>query len=118
MTEQAAEDKNRANASKTFIGWMSQQSSAWSKAGMIPARNSARDESAYTGSKQYVLNDYLPNVHFLPPVPGLGDVQPQTLEVAVNEAVLQKTSPEAALSKSANNASKLMQENQQKFGSA
>jgi multiple sugar transport system substrate-binding protein len=118
MTEQAAQDRNRANASKTFIGWMSQQSSAWSRAGMIPARNSAREESAYTSSMQYVLNDYLPNVHFLPPVPGLGDVQPQTLEVAVNEAVLQKTSPEAALSKSADNATKLMQENQQKFGSA
>jgi multiple sugar transport system substrate-binding protein len=57
-------------------------------------------------------------VHFLPPVPGLGDVQPQTLEIAVNEAVLQKASPEEALSKAAKNATKLMEANQQKFGSA
>jgi multiple sugar transport system substrate-binding protein len=118
MTEQAAGDKNRANASKTFIGWMSKQSSAWSKAGMIPARNSAREESAFTDSKQFVLNDYLKNVHFLPPVPGLGDVQPQTLEIAVNQGVLQKKSPEDALGSAAKTATKLMKANHDKFGSA
>ena len=48
MTKQAADDTNRANAAKTFIGWMSDQSSAWSKAGMVPARNSARKEDAFT----------------------------------------------------------------------
>ena len=117
LTEQAAKDVNKANAAKTFIGWMSKQSSAWSEAGMIPARNSARDEAAFTDSKQFVLNDYLQNLHFLPPVPGLGDVQPQTLEVAVNEGILQKTPVDAALSKSASNATKLMEENLKKFGS-
>ena len=116
LTKQAAEDENRANASKAFIGWMSEQSAAWSDAGMIPARNSAREESAYTDSKQYVLNDFLENLHFLPPVPGLGDVQPQTLETAVNEAILQKTPVEEALSKAAQNATKLMEENLKKFG--
>jgi multiple sugar transport system substrate-binding protein len=118
MTAQAAEDQNRANASKTFIGWMSKQSAAWSKAGMIPARNSAREEAAFTGSPQAVFADWLDNVHFLPPVPGLGDVQPQTLEVAVNEGVLQKTPVDQALSKAADNATKLMQANLDKFGSA
>jgi len=118
LTKQAAEDENRANAAKTFIGWVSQQSSAWSKAGMIPARNSAREEPAFTDSKQFALNDYLENLHFLPPVPGLGDVQPQTLEVAVNEAVLQKTPPDQALSKQASNATKMMEANLEKFGSA
>ena len=118
MTEQAAEDVNRANASKTFIGWISQQSAAWSEAGMIPARNSAREESAFTDSEQFVLNDYLKNLHFLPPVPGLGDVQRETLEVAVNQAVLQKKSPEDALSTAAATATKLMKANLEKFGSA
>ena len=116
MTAQAADDKNRSDAAKVFIGWMSQQSAAWSKAGMIPARNSAREEQAFTSSVQYALNDYLDNVRFLPAVPGLGDVQPQTLEVAVNEAVLQKTAPDAALSKAADNATELMQDNLAKFG--
>jgi multiple sugar transport system substrate-binding protein len=83
---------------------------------MIPARNSAREEPAFTDSKQFVLNDSLENLHFLPPIPGLGDVQPQTLEVAVNEAVLQKTPVEEALAKSADNATKLMEDNLSKFG--
>jgi multiple sugar transport system substrate-binding protein len=117
MTRQAAEDTDRANAAKTFIGWMSDQSSAWSQAGMIPARNSAREESEYTGSPQYALRDQVDALHFLPPVPGLGDVQIPTLEVAVNEAVLGKTKPADALSKQASNATKMMQQNLEKFGS-
>jgi multiple sugar transport system substrate-binding protein len=116
MTEQAAGDEDRANAAKTFIGWMSDQSSAWSKAGMIPARNSAREQDAFTGSVQYGIKDQIDALHFLPPVPGLGDVQPPTLEVAVNEAVLGQTPPEESLKKQAENATKLMQENLEKFG--
>lgn len=116
MTAQAAEDQNRADASKVFISWMSQQSGAWSDAGMIPARNSAREDQAFTGSPQYALDDYLDNLHFLPAVPGLGDVQPQTLEVAVNEAILGKASPEDALTKAQDNATELMQANKEKFG--
>ena len=116
MTAQAADDENRANAAKTFLGWMSEQSSAWSQAGMIPARNSAREEPEYTDSVQFAINDQVDGLHFLPPVPGLGDVQPQTLEVAVNEGVLGKSSPEEALSGAASNATELMQQNLEKFG--
>ncbi|MBA2697902.1 MAG: ABC transporter substrate-binding protein [Nocardioidaceae bacterium] len=116
LTSQAADDKDRSDASKVFIGWMSEQSSKWSKAGMIPARNSAREESAYTDSVQYALKDQVDHLHFLPPVPGLGDVQPQTLEVAVNEAVLDQKSVEEALSKAQSNATQLMKDNLEKFG--
>lgn len=117
MTAQAADDEDRANAAKTFIGWMSEQSSSWSQAGMIPARNSAREDQEFTGSVQYAIRDQIDGLRFLPPVPGLGDVQPQTLEVAVNEAVLGKTSPEEALTNAASNATELMQQNLEKFGS-
>ncbi len=79
MTEQAAGDEDRANAAKTFIGWMSEQSAPWSGAGMIPARNSAREEPEYTDSVQAGLQDQVEALHFLPPVPGLGDVQIPTL---------------------------------------
>jgi multiple sugar transport system substrate-binding protein len=116
MTQQAAGDKDRANAAKTFIGWMSEQSSSWSEAGMVPARNSAREEPEFTDSVQYQIREQVDGLHFLPPVPGLGDVQMPTLEVAVNEAVLGKTPPADALSKYASNASKMMQENLEKFG--
>ena len=116
MTKQAAEDANLANASKLFISSLSQESGSWAEAGMIPARNSAREDAAFTESPQAVLNDYLENLHFLPAVPGLGDITPQTVEVAVNEAVLGKASPEEALGKAQENATKLMQDNLEKFG--
>lgn len=94
LTSQAADDTDRSDAAKTFIGWMSEQSAEWSGAGMIPARNSAREEPAYTKSTQYALREQVDHLHFLPPVPGLGDVQPQTLEVAVNTVLLGKASPD------------------------
>ena len=82
---------------------------------MIPARNSAREDKTYTESPQAALNDYLENLHFLPPIPGLGDVNVQTVDLAVNEAVLGKASPADALSKAADNATQLMQDNRAKF---
>ena len=117
MTQQAADDEDRANAAKTFIGWMSEQSSSWSEAGMIPARNSAREEPEFTDSAQYEIREQVEALHFLPAVPGLGDVQIPTLEVAVNEAILGKTPPEEALSTQAGNATDMMQQNLEKFGS-
>jgi multiple sugar transport system substrate-binding protein len=116
MTAQAAQDKNRANAAKTFIGWLSRQSGAWSGAGMVPARNSARQDPKFTSSPQASLKDYLDNIHFLPPVPGWGDVEPTTMDTAVGEVILGKKQAADALSKAADNATKLMEQNQKKFG--
>ena len=84
---------------------------------MIPARNAAREEPEFTESEQYELREQVDALHFLPPVPGLGDVQIPTLEVAVNEAILGKTPPEEALSTQADNATEMMQQNREKFGS-
>jgi multiple sugar transport system substrate-binding protein len=116
MTAQAAKDENRANAVKTFIKWLSEQSSAWSGAGMVPARNSVRQDSKFTNSPQAALKDYLDNIHFLPPVPGWGDVEPTTMDTAVAEAILGKKQPSDALKKAAENATKLMEQNKKKFG--
>jgi multiple sugar transport system substrate-binding protein len=116
LTSQAAGDQDRSDASKVFISWISEQSSRWSKAGMIPARNAAREEPAFTDSVQYGIKDQIDHLHFLPPVPGLGDVQPDTLEVAVNKAILGQSSVEDALSKAESDATELMQQNLQKFG--
>jgi multiple sugar transport system substrate-binding protein len=84
---------------------------------MIPALNAAREEADFTDSVQYGIVDQVEALNFLPAVPGLGDVQAPTLEVAVNEAVLGQKSPDEALSQQASNASKMMQENLEKFGS-
>jgi len=116
LTAQAAEDTDRANASKAFIGWMSEQSAAWSEAGMIPALNSARESEEYKESPQSQLGEQVNNLHFLPAVPGLGAVQAETLEIAVNQAILGQKSVEEALSQAQDNATELMQENLEKFG--
>jgi multiple sugar transport system substrate-binding protein len=55
-------------------------------------------------------------MHFLPPVPGLGDVQTQTLEIAVNEATLLKKAPADALKDAAGKATTAMQANLKKYG--
>jgi len=116
MTAQAADDENLANASKAFISSLSQESGAWAEAAMIPARNSAREDASYTEAPQAVLDEQLEHFHFLPSVPGVADTIAQTVEVAVNEVILGKSSPQEALSKYQENATKLMQENQEKFG--
>ena len=117
MTAQAADDENLANASKVFIASLSQESGTWAEAAMIPARNSAREDPSYTEAPQSVLDPYLPNFHFLPSVPGVADTIAQTVEVAVNEAILGKSSVQEALSKYQENATSLLQQNKEKFGS-
>jgi multiple sugar transport system substrate-binding protein len=116
MTSQASEDKNLSNASKVFISSLSQESAQWAGAAMIPARNSAREDSAYTDAPQAVLTDYLKNLHFLPAVPGVADTIADTVEVAVNEAVLGKTPVKDALAKYQDAATKLLQQNKEKYG--
>ncbi len=116
LTSQAAQDTNSANAAKVFIGWMSQQSAAWSDAGMIPALNEARESPEYENSPQAALGEQVDNLHFLPAVPGLGTVQAETLELAVNAAILGQKPVEEALSEAQSNATELMQKNAEKFG--
>ncbi|MGI8985224.1 MAG: ABC transporter substrate-binding protein [Nocardioidaceae bacterium] len=106
----AADDENVANAAKTLIGWMSEQSADWSDAGMIPALNAAREQAAFMESPQYALKEQIGHLHFLSPVPGLGEVTPETIEVAVNEAVLGTKSVEDALADAQEDAAKLVED--------
>jgi multiple sugar transport system substrate-binding protein len=55
--------------------------------------------------------------HFLPAVPGIGDVGFQGIEQAVNKATLLQQEPKAALDAAAGVANKLLEENRKKFGS-
>jgi multiple sugar transport system substrate-binding protein len=116
LTAQASEEEDRADAAKTFIGWMSEQSAAWSEAGMIPARNSAREEPAFTESPQAALTEQIEHLHFLPAVPGLGTVTTETMEVAVNEGVLGAKSPEEALTTAQEKAAQLIEGLREQYG--
>ena len=116
ISKQAQEDDNKLTAAKVFIDWMSKHSGDWAGAGMIPARKSVRDSAAVKESTQAPIAAKIDTMKFLPPVPGLGDVQAQTLEIAVADAVLGKQTPQAALKSAATKASGQMQANKKKFG--
>ena len=49
-------------------------------------------------------------------MPGLGEVQAQTLEIAVADGVLGKKKPADALKNAESKATQLMEENLKKFG--
>jgi multiple sugar transport system substrate-binding protein len=109
-------DDNKVQASKVFINWISQHSIEYAKAGQIPARKSVRESQAFKNLKeQSTLAQQLPYVHFIPAVPGIADVEPTTFDRAVNEAVLLKTEPKAALDAAAERANQLLEENRQKY---
>jgi multiple sugar transport system substrate-binding protein len=116
ITRQASQDDNKFQAAQVFIDWISQKSADWAQAGMIPARASVREEAAVTDSTQGPVAEQIDNMRFLPPIPGVGDVQTQTLEVAVADAVLGKAQPADALNGAADKATQLMEENKKKFG--
>lgn len=115
LPRQAQADADKVNAAKVFIAWMSENSGEWAKAGMIPARESVR-ESVLEGTVQQPIAEQIDNMRFLPAVPGLGPVQAETLEVAVADGILGKATPEEALTREADRATQLMEENLEKFG--
>jgi multiple sugar transport system substrate-binding protein len=109
-------DENKVQASKVFINWISQKSIEWAKAGQIPARNSVRESQEFKSlEEQATLAKQVSYVHFVPAVPGIAEVGLTTYETAVNEAVLLKTEPKAALDAAASRADKLLEENRQKY---
>ena len=116
IMRQQAPDENRLQASRVFINWISQNSLEWAKAGQIPARASVRDSQEFQNLQpQATLAEQIPNLNFVPPVPGIGDVQPTTFEQAVNEAILGERSPGEALNAAAERADQLLEENRQKY---
>jgi multiple sugar transport system substrate-binding protein len=116
LPRQASPNDDKVNAAKVFIAWMSEHSGEWAKSGMIPARASVREEGALDGLPQAPIAEQIDNMRFLPPIPGLGSVQAETLEVAVANGVLGKQTPEEALKTEAKKATQLMEKNLKQFG--
>jgi multiple sugar transport system substrate-binding protein len=115
LFRQREPDDDKLAASKAFIRYLTEQSAAWSGAGMIPARNDARESPEFQDSPQAAIAPAIPDMRFLPTVPGVPDVQVQTLEIAVSDAVLGRQSPKAALEGAAAQATQLLQANLRKF---
>lgn len=117
VTSQAQKDPNKLQAAKVFISWISDHSIDWAKAGQIPARASVRETPEFQELEvQNVAAQQLDYVKFPPAVPGIGEVTAPTFELAVNEAVLGKKSPKAALDEATSKANELLTANKKKYG--
>lgn len=109
-------DENKSTAARVFLNWISQQSVEWAKGGQVPARNSVRDSAEFKAlTGQATLAAQINDLHFPPPVPGIGDAMAEW-EKALNEAVLGTKAPQAALSDAAGRANKILTSNKQKYG--
>ena len=114
ITQQATQDENKAQAAQVFLAWLSENSAEWAGSAMIPARESEREGAADLA--QAPIAEVIDAMHFLPPVPGLGGVQAESLEPAVADAVLGEAPPADALGSAASKANQLMERNREQFG--
>jgi multiple sugar transport system substrate-binding protein len=110
MTQRRADD-NRRQAAKAFIGWMITNSALWAQAGQVPASNTVRNDPAFQGlPEQQVFASQLPSVRFPPAATGVRQIQTETIDVAVNEAILLQKEPKQALDEAASRADQLLAE--------
>jgi multiple sugar transport system substrate-binding protein len=117
FTKQASTDKNKAQAAKVFIKWISDHSIDWAKSGQVPARKSVRESPEFQQLEvQSIAAKELDSVKFPPAVPGIGDITMPTFQLAVNNAVLGKQDPKAALDDATKKANQLLAENAKKYG--
>ena len=117
VTKQASSDKNKAQAAKVFIKWISDHSMDWAKSGQVPARKTIRESAEFQQLQvQSIAAKELEFVKFPPAVPGIGEITMPTFQLAVNEAVLGKQAPKAALDAATKKANQLLTENKKKYG--
>lgn len=116
LPRQQKVDENKAVASRVFVNWISQQSLGWADAGMVPARNSVREDPEFQ-QKGAVLEfaKQLDYIHFVPPIPGVNDVLPEWT-TATSNAMLGKQPINEALPAAAEKANKILAANQKKYG--
>lgn len=115
--KQRTEDVNKLQASRAFIAYISERSIQWAESGQVPARDSVRESPEFEKLEvQSTLAQQLDHVVYPPAVAGIGDVTSPTFETAVNEAVLLRKEPKAALEEAQSKANDLLEENREKYG--
>jgi len=111
LMTQRRPDENRQQAAKVFINWLVTNSALWAQAGQVPASNAVRSSEAFQSlPEQTVFASQLPNVRFPPSALGVRQIQTETIDVAVNEAVLLQKEPKQALDEAARRANQLLEE--------
>lgn len=98
------------------MNYVSQKSLEWAKGGQVPARKQVRESAEFKAlTEQAALATQVDDLHFPPPVPGIGDALAE-LNKAINEAVLLKAEPAKALADAAARADKILEANRKKYG--
>ncbi|WP_437893504.1 extracellular solute-binding protein [Sorangium sp. So ce124] len=119
LARQPSAGERRLQASVVFLDWLSRHSLEWAEAGMVPARREARESAAFQRmTEQAIFAEQLPVVRFPPAIAGIDAVRASTLDLAVNEAVLLRAAPRAALRRAAREADALLAANLRKFARA
>jgi multiple sugar transport system substrate-binding protein len=117
LPRKRSNDANIANASRYFIDWFTKNELLWATSAKVPANNQLAASSQFKSMTTLVpFAEEVPDVHFPPSVPGIDDALGE-LYTAVNQAVLMKSSPQAALSSSASRANGILKDNAAKYGS-
>lgn len=109
-------DPNKANASRYFIDWFTKQELNWATSAKVPASDALAASAqfkAMTTLEPFAKE--VPDVHFPPSVAGIDDALAE-LYIAVNQAVLKKSSPSSALSSAAGRANTILKSNARKYG--
>ncbi|MFC0673175.1 extracellular solute-binding protein [Brachybacterium hainanense] len=117
LTKQADAEEDRGQAARMFISWMSENSATWAGSGNIPARASAREDAAFTGSRQAPLAEQtsLNSFLFLQQVPGSREIAADSYQRAVSRAVLGEEEPAAALAAAARTAQEMLDRNRELY---
>jgi multiple sugar transport system substrate-binding protein len=97
-----------------FIDFVT-NSPSWAEAGMVPARQSARDTEAFKKLPAVNLSEEIPYVRFPRPVPGISDVRESTLDIAIQQGLSGRMGVRDALDESAKRADELLSDNLEKF---
>lgn len=109
-------DDNKSTAARVFLNWISQKSIEWAKGGQVPARNSVRESAEFKAIPGVsTLAGQINDLHFLPPVAGIGDAMPEW-DKAVNAIVLGGADPAKTLKDAADRATKILEANKKKYG--
>jgi multiple sugar transport system substrate-binding protein len=113
------EDAAKQAAAGCWIGWLSQNSVQWAKAGQVPARQSARDGGQLASIAAPVAGfaPEIESVKLLPPVPGLENaLWGQGFEPAINAVLLgEQQDIKGALDEAAAKSNQIMQDNAAKY---
>lgn len=117
VATQRSRDADSLAATKVFINDVCEQSLEWGKAGQVPALRSVRESADFRAlTAQAAFAQQLDRVRLLPPSPGVADAL-VPLQTAYNQVMLGKKKPREALGEAAQQATRILKENKESYGS-